>query len=168
MNRKLSLMRRNFQMNKVHIRPATMDDAQIIANFNTLAAKEIEDRQLDPATALAGLRECLLDSAKGFYKVAELGGEIVGQTMITFEWSDWRNGVFWWIQSVYIKPEARRRGIFTALYENIHAEARRRSDVCGLRLYVEKNNKRAQKIYADLGIGLSDFLMHEIDFYFHE
>ncbi len=155
-------------MSELIIRPATADDAQIIAEYNALGAKEIEDRDLDPATTLKGAKECLADPSKGFYYMAQTGDAVVGQLMITFEWSDWRNGVFWWIQSVYVTPKDRRKGVFTALYRHVYAEARRRKDVCGLRLYVEKNNKRAQKIYTDLGIGLSDFLMHEIDFYFEE
>ena len=155
-------------MSDLTIRPATSADARIIADFNARAAKEIEDRDLDPATALAGVRACLADPSKGFYIMAESGGQIAGQLMITFEWSDWRSGVFWWIQSVYVKPEARRQGVFKALYKHIHKEARRRPEICGLRLYVEKNNNVARKIYTDLGIRHSDFLMHEIDFYFED
>jgi ribosomal protein S18 acetylase RimI-like enzyme len=101
------------------------------------------------------------DEKKGFYTVAEEGERIVGGLMITFEWSDWRDGWFWWIQSVYILPEYRGRGIYRLLYEFVKELARTKQDVCGFRLYVEKENTHAQKVYERLGMEASYYLMYE-------
>ena len=132
-------------------------------NFGALAA-ETERVELDRDRLLLGVRAVLEDPAKGFYTVAETETTVVGQMMITFEWSDWRNGTFWWIQSVYVHPEYRRRGIFSRLYRNVLDEARNSGTVCGLRLYVEKENKQAQRTYQRLGMQKAIFDMYEVDF----
>jgi len=93
--------------------------------------------------------------------VAENGGEIVGSLMVIFEWSDWRNGFFWWVQSVYVKPEYRRRGVFKKLYEYVRRAASERDDVCGLRLYVEKDNDMAQTVYGRLGMKKTNYRLYE-------
>jgi GNAT superfamily N-acetyltransferase len=98
------------------------------------------------------------------YFVAEVDGTVVGQLMVTYEWSDWRNGNFWWIQSVYVEREYRGKGVFKSLYDHVLSLARRQKDSCGLRLYVEKHNRRARKIYEDLGMKETDYLLYEIDF----
>jgi GNAT superfamily N-acetyltransferase len=99
----------------------------------------------------------------GRYFVAESAGSIVGQAMITYEWSDWRSGMFWWLQSVYVAAEFRRRGIFRALYEHIAAQARATASVCGLRLYVENANRAALETYSQLGLQPSGHLVYELD-----
>src|SRR5947209_5637021 len=104
-------------------------------------AFETEHRQLDQSRVAAGVLALLSDPAKGIYFVAETGGTFAGQLLITYEWSDWRNGNFWWIQSVYVVKTVRQRGVFRALFEHIHELARARKDVCGLRLYMETDNK---------------------------
>ncbi len=146
------------------IRKAVLSDAEVIAQFNINLARETEHLQLDPKTVLAGVKALLRDSAKGIYFVAEAGTEntgrgrkktrtqIAGQLCITYEWSDWRNGNFWWIQSVYVRQELRGRGIFAALFEHVQALARREKDVCGLRLYMEQDNERARRAYQKLGM----------------
>jgi GNAT superfamily N-acetyltransferase len=113
---------------------------------------------------LAGVTALLKDPAKGIYFIAECAGAPAGQLLVTYEWSDWRNGNFWWIQSVYVAEAFRGRGIFRALFDHVQAQARSSNDVCGLRLYVETNNSRAQKIYGRLGMKKTDYEMFQTDF----
>lgn len=145
------------------IRPATMMDVETIVAFNQAMANETEDRSLDPAAIGAGVQAALEDPNRCMYFVAEADGAPVGQTMVTSEWSDWRNGYFWWIQSVYVDPRYRRRGIFRSLYEYIRDLAKTRPDVCGLRLYVHRDNRRALDTYRGVGMTLSDYLLCEED-----
>jgi GNAT superfamily N-acetyltransferase len=149
---------------KITIRQATIADAPVIVRFNSLLAAETENKTLDQALLQKGVETILSDPSKGLYFLAEDDGIVVGQTMITYEWSDWRNGTFWWIQSVYVVQEGRGRGVFKSLYEHIHALARSRTDVCGLRLYVEENNARARQTYERLGMKQSYYRMYEVDF----
>jgi ribosomal protein S18 acetylase RimI-like enzyme len=151
-------------MSNASIRQASMADADNIAAFNIAMALQTEGRALDPDRVGAGVRSLLSDSAKGFYLVCEKDGEVVGQLMVTFEWSDWRNGVFWWIQSVYVKPAHRRQGIYRALYETLKEMAHTTDEVCGIRLYVEHDNATAQKTYRDLGMKEAPYAIHEVDF----
>lgn len=133
------------------IRPGTMADAEVIAEFNILLAAETEDTALDPPTVLRGVRELLADPGKGRYRVACIGEEVVGQLAITFEWSDWRCGWIWWLQSVYVRSDSRGKGVFKALYQHLVAEARS-AGVVALRLYVEQDNLTGQKTYRSLGM----------------
>jgi GNAT superfamily N-acetyltransferase len=146
------------------IRKARPADAAVIAGFNRNLAWETEKQRLNPAIVGRGVRALLKDTAKGTYYVAERGGVIVGQLLITTEWSDWRNGYFWWIQSVYVTSEFRRDGVFRALYGHVEALARSRRDVCGLRLYVEKNNRRAHTTYERLGMKHTHYEIYETSF----
>ena len=146
------------------IRPSTPADAPVIAGFNARLAQETEHLQLDPTRLRAGVDAVLADANKGTYWVAEAGGEVVGQLMITFEWSDWRNGSFWWIQSVYVRADWRLRGVFKALYKRVQQQAKSRNDVCGLRLYVERNNQRARQLYQRLGLHPTSYELYEVDF----
>ena len=146
------------------IRPSTPADAPVIAGFNARLAQETEHLQLDPTRLRAGVDAVLADANKGTYWVAEAGGEVVGQLMITFEWSDWRNGSFWWIQSVYVRADWRLRGVFKALYKRVQQQAKSRNDVCGLRLYVERNNQRARQLYQRLGLRPTSYELYEVDF----
>ena len=146
------------------IRPATASDAETIAAFNAAMARETEHIELDPKRLLDGVQAVLADRSKGFYTVAEAGGRVVGQMMITFEWSDWRNGVFWWIQSVYVDPDFRSQGVFKQLYGHVAGRAKSAGDVCGLRLYVERDNSRAQQTYQGLGMTKTPYEVYEVDF----
>jgi ribosomal protein S18 acetylase RimI-like enzyme len=146
------------------IRRALPSDAATIAEFNQALARETEHRELDPARLLPGVRAVLADSAKGFYTVAESAGEILGQMMITFEWSDWRNGTFWWIQSVYVRPASRGLGVYSRLHGFIENQARQDPTVCGLRLYVEGENSRAQRTYERMGMRITSYKLYELDF----
>lgn len=151
-------------MGEFSIRDGRPADAAVIVGFNVKMAMETEGRPLDPALIGPGVRAVLDDPRKGRYWVAESGGEVVGQLMVTYEWSDWRNGVFWWIQSVYIRTDSRRKGIFSALHRHVEKLARSTQDVCGVRLYVEHENRRAQKTYAALGMSSPGYEVMEIDF----
>jgi ribosomal protein S18 acetylase RimI-like enzyme len=144
-----------------NIRRAHPADADIIASFNQAMAAETERKTLDTRTALDGVEAALADSDRALYFVAEMDGEVVGQTMVTTEWSDWRNGWFWWIQSVYVDPAHRRRGIFSSLYDHIRKSARSTPDVCGLRLYVHDQNERAIQAYRKLGMSVTPYLLCE-------
>ncbi len=144
------------------IRRATAADEAVLVTFNTAIAWETEHKRLDPAVLAAGVRAVLADSARGFYTVAERGGEVVGQIMVTFEWSDWRNGWFWWIQSVYVREDARRGGVFRALYREIEQQAVADPTVIGIRLYFERENTRAQATYRALGMSDTEYGMMEV------
>ena len=139
-------------MPELVIRAATVDDLQAIADFNRRLADETEDTSLDRETVRQGVRALLSDRTRGAYFVACYGGRIIGQIMHTREWSDWRNGDIWWIQSVYVHPTHRRRGVFRSLYGHLKALAEADPGVVGLRLYVEHDNRVAQATYAGLGM----------------
>jgi len=146
------------------IRKARPADAAVIATFNRNLAWETEQLRLHAATVGSGVRALLRDAAKGTYFVAEQDGVVIGQLLITYEWSDWRNGNFWWIQSVYVTPESRRGGVFRALFSHIQQLAKSRRDVCGLRLYAEKTNRRAHQAYERLGMGHTHYEIYETSF----
>ena len=150
------------------IRQAVQDDAETLVEFNRAMALETEHRQLDRATLRKGTLALLEDSSYGFYILAELseeqGRKPVGQLMITYEWSDWRNGIFWWIQSVYVDPVWRRRGVYRAMHRHILAKAKADPQVCGIRLYVERENRRAQNVYQGVGLTPSVYTVFEQDF----
>jgi ribosomal protein S18 acetylase RimI-like enzyme len=146
------------------VRPARADDLAVLVDFNAALARETESRELDRPTLERGVATLLADPTKGRYFVAEDDGVVVGALCITYEWSDWRNAVFWWIQSVYVRAEHRRTGVYTALYRAIEAQAREDAGVCGLRLYVDHDNARAQSVYAALGMRESHYRFFEIDF----
>jgi ribosomal protein S18 acetylase RimI-like enzyme len=134
------------------IRTATIGDEVRLADFNIRLARESEAKHLDADRVRAGVEAVLSTPAYGRYYVAECDGEIVGQLLTTYEWSDWRNGMFWWIQSVYVAPQHRRRGVFSALYEHVVGLARQDGGVCGVRLYVDESNGAGLSTYESLGL----------------
>ena len=150
------------------IRQATAVDRDRIVLFNQAMAKETEGRILDPETLARGVEAMLDDPARGRYFVAEderdteeaSGSEIVGQLAVTTEWSDWRNGDVWWLQSVYVARSHRRRGVYRHLHLHVRDMARA-AGVIGLRLYVERDNEAAQSAYASLGMHTSPYVMYE-------
>jgi GNAT superfamily N-acetyltransferase len=145
----------------MNIRAANFEDADSLVEFNQAMALETEAKQLDTKILQSGVEAVLRDQSKGFYAVAENDGKIVGGLMVTFEWSDWRNGWFWWIQSVYILPEFREKRIYRRLYDFVKQNAEQKKDVCGFRLYVERENINAQKVYEKCGMEASHYLMYE-------
>lgn len=146
---------------KIQVRKAAADDWEVIARFNTAMARETEQKELPLPVISAGVQAVFKNPGYGFYGVAEIEKNIVGCLMVTLEWSDWRNGVFWWIQSVYVKPEFRNKGVYRSLYEFVKKTAKENPEVCGFRLYVEKENHRAQKTYQALGMGETDYRLYE-------
>lgn len=146
---------------KPTLRTALPADADIIADFNTAMAWETERRRLRPERIAAGVRHLIAEPALGFYLVAERDGAIVGSLLVTTEWSDWRNGRFWWVQSVYVVPAARRQGIYAALYARIKQLAAETPGVCGFRLYVERDNVPAQQTYRRLGMAETHYRIFE-------
>jgi ribosomal protein S18 acetylase RimI-like enzyme len=156
------MQRESSSLPSVHrIRPARPEDHAAIADFNARLAIETERKTLDPAVLHRGVAAALADPDRLRYWVAEAGGSVVGQAAVTREWSDWRNGWIWWLQSVYIHPDQRRRGILRAMLETIRATAKAEGNVIGLRLYVEDQNTRAQKTYQSLGLEPGGYHVYE-------
>ena len=146
---------------KITIRRAISNDLGTIVAFNQAMALETENRQLPEAIIQAGVEGLFYSPQYGFYMVACNQDQVVGSLLVTFEWSDWRNGIIWWIQSVYIKSQWRRQGIYRLLYEHVKALASVQGSVRGFRLYVEKENRIAQQTYANLGMQESGYLLYE-------
>ncbi len=143
------------------IRLAEPRDVPILTEFNRRLAAETEGKKLDPAVVTRGVSAVFDDPKKGFYLVAEHQGEVKGQLMVTLEWSDWRDAWFWWIQSVYVAIEARRQGVFRQLYHEVIRRAQAQGNVIGVRLYVERDNQRAQQTYQQLGMQATSYLVFE-------
>ena len=148
-------------LNEISVRQATRNDIDIIVRFNSEMAYETENIILSQQKLVKGVTAVFEDFTKGFYIVAECDGTVVGQAMITYEWSDWRNAVVWWIQSVYILPDYRKSGVFRSIFEQIKLLARE-SNACGLRLYVDRDNIIAKKAYNNLGMKESHYDLYEM------
>ena len=148
----------------VQVRRASLLHVDAIIDFNIAMAQETEGKFLDSEVVRLGVEAVFNRNDLGFYLIAEHTSRPVGQLLITYEWSDWRNAFFWWIQSVYVDAEYRRQGVYRALDSHVHSEARRRGDVCGIRLYVERNNHVAQQVYSSLDMHRSHYDLFEIDF----
>jgi ribosomal protein S18 acetylase RimI-like enzyme len=148
----------------MNIRKAIRQDVGSVVKFNLAMAWETEEYKLDEKVLTSGVNAVLDDPNRGFYLVAEVDNKVVGSLMVTTEWSDWRNGVFWWVQSVYVEPEYRRRGVFKAMYEQVRQQAKNTTGVCGCRLYVERDNTSAQATYTKLGFVETKYRMFEEPF----
>lgn len=145
----------------INIRLAEKRDIEAITEFNMAMALETEGKKLDRHTLESGVEAMFENDEHGFYIVAENESNTVGSLMITTEWSDWRNGLFWWIQSVYVKEEFRRKGIYRKMYEFIKDQAKKDDKIAGFRLYVEKNNLAARKVYESLGMQETYYRLYE-------
>ena len=148
----------------IQVRRAEPDDIQGIVRFQQDMALETEGKTLNESLVTAGVNAVFADPNKGFYLVAEMNGTAVGSLLITYEWSDWRNANFWWIQSVFVDADYRRRGVYTTMHNHALREALRNKDICGVRLYVERSNLIAQQTYRSLGMHHSHYDLYEIDF----
>ena len=148
----------------VTIRAATLEDVDALVTFQLAMAEETEGKSLDPDLLHAGVAAVFQSTDKGFYIVAEMEGRIVAGLLVTYEWSDWRNATFWWIQSVYVDQTSRRKGVYRAMHDHIFRAARSREDVCGIRLYVERTNLVAQQTYMSLDMARSHYKLYEVDF----
>lgn len=146
-----------------NIRKANINDVDTIAKYNYNLAKETECIELNLETLTSGVRNLIIDSTKGQYYVYEIEGKIVGQIMYTYEWSDWRNGSFLWVQSVYVNKNHRRKGIFKELYNYVRQIADTNEDIVGIRLYVEKENISAKSTYKSLGMIECEYHMYEYE-----
>lgn len=147
----------------LHIRPARAEDADLLARWAQAMALETENKILPDAEVRPGIARGIADPTLARYFVAERDGVPAGTLMFTFEWSDWRNGLWWWIQSVYVPPEFRRQGIYRALYAYVRALAKADAGVCGIRLYVEKDNRNARSTYEALGMQDAHYRIYEQD-----
>lgn len=145
----------------LQIRSSVPADAGTIVAFQLRMARETEGLELDNATLSQGVAAVFADPGKGAYWIAERGGQTVGCLLTTFEWSDWRNGVILWIQSVYIVPEERGQGVYRALYERVRRQVDESADLRGIRLYVDKRNAGAQRVYERLGMTREHYEMFE-------
>ena len=145
------------------IRKALNKDIDVIARYNYNLAYETENKILDMNILTRGVEAIIKDENKGIYHVCEINGEVVGQIMYTFEWSDWRNGTFLWIQSAYVNKEFRGMGVFKALYKFIRDIADNDNNICGIRLYVEKENTIAKKTYKNIGMKECNYYIYEYD-----
>lgn len=139
-------------MTALHYREAVAADAPVIIDFQVAMARETEGFELDREVTTRGVHAVFADPSLGRYFVAEGQGRTVASLMITYEWSDWRNGTVWWIQSVYVVPELRRRGVYAGLYAHVKAMVEAEPAIRGIRLYVDNRNKSAQDVYARLGM----------------
>lgn len=143
------------------LRKAQTIDIATIAEFNQAMALETEGKNLSAERLLSGVTAVFDDPKKGFYIVAEFDATLAGCLLVTREWSDWRNSWFWWIQSVYVRPEYRGRGLYSNMYQFVKTLAAAEADVCGFRLYVERENRRARFVYEKLGMQESNYVMYE-------
>lgn len=148
-------------MSDIQVRTTTLADAQTISDFNQLMALETENKRLPDSVISRGVTRLMERPEYGFYLIAEKDTQTAGTCMVTTEWSDWRDGLFWWVQSVYVKPDFRKQGVYTAMYRHIQKLAATEPDVYGFRLYVEKDNTVAQKTYEALGMKATDYLLYE-------
>ncbi len=142
------------------IRPATIDDLDVLVEGNLALAQETENLSLDRATVTRGVRAVLLEERPGAYRVAESEGRVSAQLLLTYEWSDWRAASVWWVQSVYVWPDRRRQGLYRLLYRAVRAEAVE-AGAAGLRLYVESGNQLARETYASLGMNGARYTVYE-------
>lgn len=143
------------------IERGSIRDLDAIAQFQVDMALESEGTALDPETVRRGVEACLNDASKGTYFIARHeDGSVMGSLLVTTEWSDWNNCDYWWIQSVFVRPEFRHQGVFTSLYNEVRSLAKQAGSTC-LRLYVDKTNARAQATYKKLGMGECHYLMYE-------
>ncbi len=155
-------------LDHLKVRHAKPEDAATIASFSAAMALETEGRRLDLDRLYLGTIALLESPNRGFFMVAELeradDRQLLGQLLITYEWSDWRNGEFWWIQSVYVDPAWRRQSVFRRMHETVMTTAKTSPNVCGVRLYVEENNSTAQAVYRKVGLTPSSYAIFETDF----
>ena len=148
-------------MTTARYREALLDDVHRIVDFQIAMAEETEQIRLDRQVCTHGVQAVLSDLNLGCYYVAEIDGVVVASTLITYEWSDWRNGVVWWIQSVYVEPDARRQGVYAGLYRHLQNRAREDNRVRGIRLYVDRRNGAAQNVYGRLGMNGDHYQVFE-------
>jgi GNAT superfamily N-acetyltransferase len=147
---------------EIEIKPAQLSDAYLLAQWAKAMAMETEHKLLEEAIVIAGMQAGISDPLKARYFIAYIDGDPAGTLMLTTEWSDWRNGDWWWIQSVYVAPKHRRKGVYRALYDHVYRMAEQSAGVCGIRLYVEYENTVALKTYEQLGMSDARYRVMEV------
>jgi len=152
---------RKFPPSSLTIRKASTADIGCLTQFNIAMARETEQLELQEDTVSKGVSHMLVHPELGFYLLAEVDGKTAGSLMLTLEWSDWRNALFWWIQSVYVRPRYRHQGVYRALYQQVKLLAAQDGQICGFRLYVEQENKPAKACYRSLGMQPTRYLLYE-------
>ncbi|HXH38684.1 MAG TPA: GNAT family N-acetyltransferase [Thermoanaerobaculia bacterium] len=145
----------------IDYRQAAPSDVSVIVDFQLAMARETEDLELDREVCTRGVQAVFDDAARGRYFLAQSGGTVIASLMITYEWSDWRNGNVWWIQSVYVRPEFRRQRVYAGLYEHVQRLVQADDSVRGLRLYVDRRNTSAQSVYTNLGMNGEHYQVFE-------
>lgn len=145
----------------ITVRLAREEDAAELVDFNLEMAWETEKKRLSRETVQRGVENLLREPRYGFYVVAEVPGRLAGGLMVTYEWTDWRDGLFWWIQSVYVKPEFRGQKVYSRLYRFLQDQARKNPQIRGFRLYVEAENSQARQIYRHLGMKETRYVLYE-------
>ena len=150
-------------MSGFSVRLATIDDQEALVAFQRSMAWETEGKELSLDTLTRGVSGIFSHPERGFYLVAETGGAVIAGLLVTYEWSDWRAGNFWWVQSVFVESGWRRRGVYRAMYELVCQMASDHDDVCGLRLYVDQDNESAQRTYESLGMHTTHYYMYETE-----
>ena len=153
-------------MTNFNIRKGKSSDWQQITSFQKQMALETENKKLDQELVSQGVISVFKKTKgfhKGFYLVAESESSLIGSLLVTREWSDWRNGWFWWIQSVYVVPDWRRKGVYRELHKTLCELAAQEKNICGIRLYVERTNEKAQNVYQSLGMTESNYLLYEVE-----
>ena len=145
------------------IRKARIEDLETIVQFNYNLAKETESKELDLEVLTKGIKAVITDSSKGQYYVYVVDSKVVGQIMYTYEWSDWRNGMFLWVQSVYVDEQYRRKGIYKKLYSKLKNICDNDENISGIRLYVEKENANAKATYKSLGMYECNYHLYEYE-----
>jgi predicted GNAT family acetyltransferase len=145
----------------IDYREATPDDVSVIVDFQVAMARETEELDLDREVCTRGVQAVFDVGARGRYFLAQSEGTVIASLMITYEWSDWRNGNVWWIQSVYVRPEFRKQGVYAGLYEHVQRLVQVDDSVCGIRLYVDRRNVSAQQVYTRLGMNGEHYQVFE-------
>lgn len=148
-------------LSALHLRQAHPQDANTIARFQRQMARETEALDLNADTVAKGVQSVFEDTTRGVYHVAEVEGRVIASLLITYEWSEWRNGQVWWIQSVYVEKDYRGQGIFKQLYTYIQSLANSDDQICGIRLYVDNTNQAAQKVYQRIGMNGDHYKVYE-------
>ena len=143
------------------VREATHSDSSKITEYQLAMAWESEKLKLDPNIVRNGVEAVFLNSNYGFYLVAESNNNVIGCLLVVPEWSDWRNAQIWWIHSVYVAPDSRNRGVYKEMYSYLQKRVENSSKLCGLRLYVDKENRTAQKVYKKLKMNNDHYLLYE-------
>lgn len=143
------------------IQIATKEHAAFIVDFQIKMALETESLTLDRNTVTKGVQAVFKNPSLGQYFIAKEKNKVIASLLITYEWSDWRNAKVWWIQSVYVCPENRRKGVFSQFYSLIKGLVEKSEDAGGLRLYVDKTNVSAQKTYQKVGMNGEHYQLFE-------